>query len=80
MQIWAVKSASLACENFMLAVCAHGFDTCPMEGFDSTRVRKLLNLPGHALIPMVIAVGRRGPKGVTLPRIRGERSAFVKTI
>src|SRR5688572_16195520 len=77
MKIWATKSVALACENLMLAFTAHGFDTCPMEGHDSARIRRLLGLPGDALIPMVLAVGKRRPEGVTLPRIRGERSWFV---
>jgi nitroreductase len=80
MEVWAVKSAALACENFMLAIRAHGFDTCPMEGFDSVRVKKLVNLPSGALIPMVMAIGKRGPKGVTLPHIRSDRSFFIKTL
>ena len=28
------KSTALACQNFMLALVAEGFDSCPMEGFD----------------------------------------------
>jgi nitroreductase len=80
MQLWAVKSTALACENFMLAIRAQDFDTCPMEGFDKKRVHALLTLPGDAVITMVIGVGRRGPKGVTLPRMRGDRKRFVKTV
>lgn len=80
MKIWATKTAALACENFMLAVRAFGYDSCPMEGMDSRRIKKLLGLPSDALIPMVIAVGKRRPEGVTLPRIRGPRSWFIKVI
>jgi hypothetical protein len=80
MNIWATKTTALACENFMLAVRAFGFDTCPMEGMDSRRVKKILKLPGDALVPMVIAIGKRREDGVTLPRIRGPRSWFIKTI
>ncbi|MDR3606374.1 MAG: nitroreductase family protein [Oligoflexia bacterium] len=78
MEVWATKSTALACENFMLAIRAYGYDTCPMEGFDSVRVRRLLDIPSDALIPMIISVGKRGPKGVTLPVIRADRSLFVK--
>jgi len=45
MRIWAHKSTALACAHFMLAMRAHGFDTCPMEGLDSTRVKRILGLP-----------------------------------
>lgn len=80
MQIWATKSTALACENFMLAIRAFGYDTCPMEGIDSHRIRKLLTLPSDALIPMVIAIGHRRPEGVTLPRIRSDKSLFIKEV
>lgn len=36
-ELWAVKTAALACENFMLALTAAGFDNYPMEGFDEPR-------------------------------------------
>ncbi len=77
LRIWAIKSTALACENLMLAATAYGYDSCPMEGMDSTRVRKLLNLPRHSDVVMVIALGKRASNGVTLPRIRGERSRYV---
>ncbi len=35
----SIKSAALAAENFMLAIAAQNFDTCPIEGFDENRVR-----------------------------------------
>ena len=28
-----------------LSMVAYGYDTCPMEGFDSLRVKKVLKLP-----------------------------------
>lgn len=80
MRLWATKTTALACQTFMLAIRAYGFDTCPMEGIDSYRIRKILNLPKDSLIPMVIAVGQRRPDGVTLPRIRAPRDWFVKIV
>ena len=74
--IWAVKTAALACENFMLALTAHGFDSCPMEGFDAPRVKRLLGLPRRAEIVMVIAAGRRA-EGGTIPQIRHDRQHYV---
>ncbi|HEX4869922.1 MAG TPA: nitroreductase family protein [Moraxellaceae bacterium] len=78
MKVWAVKSTALAAENFMLALRAHGFDSCPMEGFDERRVRKLLDLPDDGTIVMVVGCGKRAPDGVYYPRLRFERSRFVK--
>lgn len=77
MQLWAVKSNSLACQNFMLALRAHGFDSCPMEGFDSVRVRKLLGLPKDAIVNMVISAGKRAPHGVYGPQVRFHRDETV---
>lgn len=78
MRLWAVKSTALAAENFMLALRAHGFDSCPMEGFDDRRVRKLLDLPDDGIITMVVGCGKRAPDGVYYPRLRLDRRLFVK--
>lgn len=79
MRLWAAKSVALAAENFMLALRAHGFDSCAMEGFDERRVRKLLPLPPDAFVVMVVGCGKRAADGVYHPRIRFDRERFVKT-
>ena len=33
------KSTALAAQNFMVSMAALGYDTCPMEGFDSVRLK-----------------------------------------
>jgi nitroreductase len=80
MAVWAIKSVCLAASTFMLGLRAHGFDSCPMEGIDQKRIRKLLGLPRRAEIPMVIGVGKRAPNGVYGPRIRFDNSWFVKEV
>jgi len=70
LRIVAHKSAALAAGNFMVSMAAIGYDTCPMEGFDSLRVKKMLNLPVGAEINMVIGCGVRNEKGVYGPRFR----------
>ena len=57
MQEVAIKSAALACENFVLSLTASGFQTCMMEGFDEIRVRKILGLGRGDRVVMVIAAG-----------------------
>lgn len=74
--LWAIKSAALACENLMLALTAHGFDSCPMEGFDEPRVKRLLGLPRAAEVVMVIAAGR-GAEGGVIPQIRFNREHYI---
>ena len=78
MRVWSVKSTSLACENFMLAMTAQGFDTCPMEGFDEVRVRKILDLPRDAEVVMAISCGRRAENGVYAPQVRFDQKHFLK--
>ena len=59
------KSCALAAQTFMIAMADEGYDTCPIEGFDSLRMKKLLKLPWGAAINMVIACGHRdGNKGI----------------
>ncbi len=80
MRVWAVKSTALACENIMLGFSAFGYDSCPMEGFDSARVGKILELSCGDEVVMVISAGKRSPKGVYGPRIRMPDKNFIKII
>lgn len=70
MRIVAHKSTALACENFMISMAGIGYDTCPMEGFDSWRLKRLLKLPHGAEISMVIACGIRAEDGIFAPQFR----------
>ena len=64
------KSCALAAQTFMLSVAAEGFHTCPMEGFDEKRVKKLLGLPKGAEINMIISVGLGTEAGIWGKRFR----------
>ena len=64
------KSVALAAENFMLSMAEIGYDTCPMEGSDTNRVKKILNLPSKAEITMIIGCGIRAENGVYTERFR----------
>lgn len=64
------KSVGLAAQTFMLSIRAEGYDTCPMEGMDSKRIKKMLGLTKHAEVNMVISVGKRTEDGIFYPRIR----------
>ncbi|PCJ95023.1 MAG: nitroreductase family protein [Flavobacteriaceae bacterium] len=70
MRIVAHKSAGLAAQNFMLGMAAIGYDTCPMEGSDTYRIKKILRLPFGAEINMVIGCGVREEQGVYGNRFR----------
>ena len=64
------KSAALAAQNFMLSMRFNGYDTCPMEGFDSKRIKKIINIPNSAEINMVIGCGIGSEKGVYSEQFR----------
>lgn len=70
MRIVAHKSAGLAAQNFMISMAAIGYDTCPMEGSDTKRIKKILNLPFGAEINMVIGCGVREESGIYGERFR----------
>ena len=80
MKIWAHKSTALACENLMLSLRAYGYDSCPMEGMDSYKIKKLLNLPRKAQITMVISAGKRAENGVYGNQVRFDSKHFIKVI
>ncbi|MDG2371201.1 MAG: nitroreductase family protein [Flavobacteriaceae bacterium] len=64
------KSAALAAQSFMVSMAGIGYDTCPMEGFDSNRIKKDLDLPSKVEISMVIGCGIRKEEGVYGKRFR----------
>lgn len=77
MKLWATKSTALACENLMLALRAHGYDSCPLEGFDESRVRKILKLRGKTSIVMIVAAGKRAPGGIYGTQFRFDSKRFI---
>lgn len=70
MRIVAHKSAGLAAQNFMISMAAINYDTCPMEGFDSLRIKKILHLPASAEINMILGCGIRDENGIYGERFR----------
>jgi nitroreductase len=51
-------------------MAAKGYDTCPMEGFDSKKLKQILKLTAEAEISMVISCGIRKPEGIYGDRFR----------
>ncbi len=56
-RFWATKQVMLVAMNLMLAASAAGLATLPMEGFDESRVRRVLRIPRSQVVPVVIAMG-----------------------
>ncbi len=70
MRVVVHKTCALAAQTFMLAMANEKYDTCPMEGFDSRKVKNILKLPYGAEINMVISCGIREEQGVWGERMR----------
>ena len=54
----AMRSCGIAAQTLMLAAKDMGYDTCPMIGFDADAVAKLIQLPKHHVIGMMVAIGK----------------------
>ena len=74
---WATNNTSLAAENLMLALRAHGFDSCPMGGFDEPAMKRLLKLSDDHHIIMMIGAGERADNGVYNSQFRFDQDQFV---
>jgi nitroreductase len=70
MRVVVHKTCALAAQTFMLAMANENLDTCPMEGFDSRMVKRILQLPFGAEICMVVSCGVREQDGVWGDRMR----------
>lgn len=53
----AIRNASFAAMQLMLAAKAYGLDTVPMGGFNTEALRKELNIPDRYEINLLIAMG-----------------------
>jgi nitroreductase len=80
MRVWGQKSTALACQQLMLAFRAHGYDTCPMEGMDENRIRKIIDFPKGSEVCMIISAGKRADNGIYGPRIRFDENLFVHEV
>lgn len=67
----AMRSIGIAGQTIMLAAKAMGYDTCPMIGFDSDKVARIIRLPDNHVIGMMLTVGKAtqspNPRGGQLP-------------
>jgi nitroreductase / dihydropteridine reductase len=76
---WAAKQAYIALGFGLAAAAEHKIASCPMEGFNSGEVAKVLELPS-TLVPVVyLAVGEATDEDGTYPRFRFPESDLLKT-
>lgn len=55
--VWASKQTYLAADHTMLAAVEKGFNSCPMEGFDSNAYRDILGLPENLTPSIIVPLG-----------------------
>lgn len=79
-RVFGQTQAALVAQTLMLSLTAHGYDSCPMGGFDAVRVKRLLALPRHAEISMVISAGVRKPEGLYGPRFRLDPERLIHEV
>ena len=53
----AIRNASLAAMQLMIAAKAMGYDTCPMGGYDAAKFVQEFNVPARYVPVMLISVG-----------------------
>jgi nitroreductase len=54
----SIRSISLAAQNMMLVAKDMGYDSCPMIGFDTRKVDKIVGLPEGYETLMIVTVGK----------------------
>jgi nitroreductase len=54
----AMRSCGIAAMTLMLAAQEMGYASCPMVGFDSEKVAKIINLPADHVLAMFVAIGK----------------------
>lgn len=59
----AIRNASLAAMQLMLAAKAMGYDTCPMGGFNASRLIEEYRIPARYIPVMLISVGKAARPG-----------------
>ena len=53
-----MRSIGIAAQTLMLAAKSLGYDSCPMIGFDSSKVAEIIGLPEGHLIGMMLTIGK----------------------
>jgi nitroreductase len=68
--LWTFAYEDGSRNYFPKAISNEKYDTCPMEGFDSRKMKSMLKLPYGAEINMVVSCGIREVEGVWGERMR----------
>lgn len=75
---WANGQANIALGYLLLIAKAEGFDTSPMLGFESDRVKVILGIPATATITAMVALGRGADDGFRSHRHSVQRTTSFR--
>ncbi|NNE80316.1 MAG: hypothetical protein HKN18_08605 [Silicimonas sp.] len=79
-RVYGHIQASLAAENLMLSLAAHGYESCPVGGIDKRAIGTLLNIPSSGEVTMVIGAGTGKPEGLFSARLRLPYDDLVREV
>ena len=68
---WAQRQTYIALAHGLLGAKALGFDSCPMEGFESAEYARILGLPEHLVPTVLMTIGYANDK--PYPKYRNAR-------
>lgn len=77
-EAWAAAQGHIALGFLLLAAEGAGYQTSPMAGFDPEAVKRLLDLPAHARVPALVAIGRGAESG--FPHHRHPLSRILRVV
>ncbi|MED4957708.1 nitroreductase family protein [Paenibacillus macerans] len=70
----AIRNASLAAMQLMLAAKAIGYDTCPMGGYDAGALIEAFDIPSRYIPVMLVAVGKAARPARPSTRLSAEQT------
>jgi len=71
--VWANNQSNIALGYLLLIAKAQGLDTSPMLGFEADKVKMVLDIPAHATITALVALGYGAEEGFVSHRHDVER-------
>ncbi len=74
---WCAKQCYIALANIMTCAASLGIDSCPLEGFEKTRVEEILEIDTDAYqVAVLVALGYRA--GAQTPRFRRDQTQLIE--
>ena len=64
----------------MMSLVAEGFDSCPMEGFDEKKIKKILKLNWKCHVVMIFGIGKSDINGIYNERFRISDKLVIKEL